>query len=259
MLERKTPKYPYGFAAVLIGVYALLAIPPLLILPGAIGWPDTIQGMPATEALPVIRDAIGTFRLGYTILVLDALLLLPAAFFVVRAMAGGERPGMLLQLAYGFAVASAALRSLWWAVGLTVYPVLDNLLTSPETGAAGREAADVTYIVINEVFSTVAEDIGVNIFGALFTILVSAAILAGRGFPRWLGVWGILGGLLLISSSAELLGFRSGAVIPVLAPTITQLWFLALGVTIWLKRPRAARQTPSNDARPLANTKGATR
>ena len=118
---------------------------------------------------------------------------------------------------------------------------------------------DVTYIALNEVFSTVAEDIGVNIFGALFTILVSVAILVGRGFPRWLGAWGVLGGLLLVSSSAELLGFRSGAVIPVLAPTVTQLWFLAMGVAIWLKRTGAVGQTPSHDARPAAKTEGATR
>lgn len=51
----------------------------------------------------------------------DALLLLPAACFVVRAMTDGERPGPLLQPAYGFAVASG------------------------ETSAAGREAVDVTY------------------------------------------------------------------------------------------------------------------
>ena len=234
-------------------------MPPLVLLPGAVGWPDTIQGMPATEALPVIREGIGALRLGYTLLVLDALLLLPAAYFVVRAMTGGQRPGPLLQLACGFAVASAALRSLWWAVGLTVYPVLDGLLVSGQTGAAGREAVNVTYIAINEVFSTVAEDIAVNIFGALFTILVSVAILAGRGFPRWLGVWGILGGLLPVSSSAELLGFRSGAVIPVLAPTTTQLWFLAMGVAIWRKRTGAVQRTPSSDARQTANTRGATR
>lgn len=96
-------------------------------------------------------------------------------------------------------------------------------------------------------------------FGAPFAILVSVAILVGRGFPRWLGVWGILGGLLPVSSSAGLLGLRSGAVIPVLAPTITQLWFLAVGVAIRRKRAGAARRTPPNDARSPANTKGATR
>ena len=69
----------------------------------------------------------------------------------------------------------------------------------------------------------------------------------------------IVGGLLLASSSAELLGFGSGAIIPVLAPTITQLWFLAMGVTIWRKRTGAVGQTPSHDARPAAKTEGATR
>ena len=33
MLDKDTSKYPYGLAAVLIGVYALLAVPPLVLPP----------------------------------------------------------------------------------------------------------------------------------------------------------------------------------------------------------------------------------
>lgn len=234
-----TGDLPHRFAATLIVIYALLVLPSLFVLGGNLNWPDIVQGTAARDALPVIRAEIGTFRFGYLLLTLDALLFWPAAYCVLRALARGERLGPLLQLAQGFALASAGIRALWWAVGLTVYPRLDQLFLAAPAGSATREAIDVVYVAVNEIFSTVQEDIGVNILGALFTILVSVAILREGKMPRWFGVVGLLGGGLLVSSSAELLGIGTGEIIPLVAPTIVQLWFLAIGVAIWRRRDTA--------------------
>jgi hypothetical protein len=146
----------------LIILYALLALPSLFVLP-AIEWPDIIQGTTAGEALPLIGADLGTFRLGYALLLLDALLFLPATYVVLRWLAEAPESSGLVRLARGFAIASAALRGLWWAVGLTLYPMLEQRYTDPNTNAAAREAIDVVYLAVNDIFSTVQEDIGVNI------------------------------------------------------------------------------------------------
>ncbi|MBA3471606.1 MAG: DUF4386 family protein, partial [Herpetosiphonaceae bacterium] len=97
--------------AALLFLETLLMIAPIVILGAAINWPASLDE-PASVVLPLIVAQSGAVRLGYFLYLLYSVLFWPIALLVVRSVAGRSTPGLLLQLATGFGVASAVLRTL---------------------------------------------------------------------------------------------------------------------------------------------------
>ncbi|MBC8078607.1 MAG: DUF4386 domain-containing protein [Chloroflexales bacterium] len=245
-MDRITP-VQRRIAAIILLLAGLLPVLGIVLLP-ATGWPDSVQGMSASEAFPLVRDNALAFRYGNVAMALAGILFLPAAIYILRVIAGdAAQPTLLMRVAYGFALASGALRSLWYAVSLTTTPVLDRLWQGADP--ATQASINVFYIAINDLLSTVQEDIGVNLFGGLFTLLVAIAVLRGRAFPRWTGVMAAVGASAYIISSSELLGIPNGEIIPLLGPSVSSLWLAALGVVELLRhsapQPDALRGAPS--------------
>lgn len=220
------------FAIVLL-LAGLLPIPAIFLLV-QVGWPDSLQGMPFAEALPLVQANPTAFRFGYSGMMLSGVLFIPAAVYLVRALASHGETGVLGWVLAAFALAGGTLRSLWYAAVLTGIPVLGRLWESGDE--ATRAAVNVFYIAINDTLSTIQEDIGVNLFVGTFLLLAAVAIWRSRAYPRWTAVMGMLAGLAFISSSSEFIGIPNGAIIPFLGPVLSSLWLAALG-GIDLARP----------------------
>lgn len=243
MITTPSTRRAFGVVLVLAG---LLPAVGFLLLP-AIGWPDIAQGMSAAEALPRIAADPGAFRLGFGAMVAGGVLFLPAAAWVLillRRAAGATTP--LLVVAALFAIASGALRTLWYAVSLTTFPVLQRLWDGGDEGT--RRAVDVFYVAINDVLSTVQEDIGVNVFGGVFLLLVAALVVRTRALPRWTAAVAAVAGVSFLVSTSELVGIANGPVVPIVGPVVSALWLIAVGVLQLL--PSAAGR--SADRAPVA-------
>lgn len=232
--------------AVILLLAGLLPIPAAVLLT-QVGWPNSLQGMPFAEALPLVNANPFAFRFGYGAMVISGVLFIPAAVYLLRVIAGAGEPSLLLRVAGAFAISGGALRSLWYAVVLTGVPVLERLSTDAD--AATRAAINVFYVAINDTMSTIQEDIGVNLFIGTFLVIVAIATWRTQAFPRWTAAMGGLGGLSFIISSSELIGISNRPIIPLIGPIVSSLWIVALG---FIELARASRipapQTGSGQA-----------
>lgn len=86
------------------------------------------------------------------------------------------------------------------------------------------------HVAINDVLSTVQEDIGVNVFSGAFLLLAAAVIWRGRALPRWSAVMAAVAGLSYLVSTSEFLGVPNGEIVPILGPVLSGLWLAALGI-----------------------------
>jgi hypothetical protein len=234
------------FALVML-LSGLLSLIGFVALPAS-GWPATAQGMSAAEAFPIIAPNLGAFRLGYAALTLAGILFIPAAVYILQAIRPASGPAPLwLQTAAALAIASGALRVIWYAASLTVVPTLMGQWEGADV--ATRAAIDVVYISLNDLLSTVQEDIGVNFLGATFTLIVAAATLRGGRLPRWTGALALVASLAYLISSSELVGLPNPSGLQALGPALSAIWLMALGVIELLRSRTPAAAFPARAAR----------
>jgi len=232
-MESITPATRRVFAVILLlsGLFSLIGF---LTLPAS-GWPDTTQGMPAADAFPLISANLGAFRLGYLAMVAAGILFLPAAIYILRVLQPADRPIPLwLLVAAALALTSGALRVLWYAASLTVVPTLIGLWQDADP--ATHAAINVVYITVNDLLSTIQEDIGVNFLGAGFMLIVAVAVLRQGLFPRWTGALALVAGLGYVISSSELAGIPNPSGVQVVGPALSAIWLMILGVIELLRR-----------------------
>lgn len=87
----------------------LLLFLPLIILGGAIGWPETLSD-PASSMLPLIFEEASATRLGYFIYLVYSVLFFPVVVLAARVAVGNDQDNLYVRLAIGFGAASALAR-----------------------------------------------------------------------------------------------------------------------------------------------------
>lgn len=206
---------------------------PLLVLGAAIEWPASLD-RPAAEMLPAIDANVGAVRVGYV-----AYLAYSVAFWPLAALVNAwiTRPGttpvmrISLRIGLGFALASAACRSLGILRWLFPMPVLADQRAEATAAGTATGAIDVTYDTVNSYAGAVGEVLGVGLFSGIWVLIVAAVIVRSQVLPPWIGWFGVVAAVGLLTSLAEAFGVELGALIAVQV-TLVQLWFLALAVAI---------------------------
>ena len=92
-------------------------------------------------------------------------------------------------------------------------------------------AIGVVFDSLNSYGGTIGEVLGVSIFAAVAIALLSISAIRTRALPVWLGVFGLIAALAVLSTTVELFGADASSLI-FFGTTLVQLWFLAVGV--WL-------------------------
>lgn len=212
----------------------LLLLLPVIILGGAINWPVSLDE-PASVMLPLIQAQADAVRLGYFIYLIYSILFWPVSLLVTRVVADGDTYSPMLQLAVGFGIASAVLRTLGIIRWLFPMPVLAQLYTDPNTSAQSQEMITIVYQTLNEYAGSVGEVLGVSLFAAIWFVLISLVILRLGTLPRWLGIFGLVAALGLFSSILELFDVDLGAFITITV-SVVQFWFLAAGGVLLFRK-----------------------
>ncbi len=197
-----------------------------LILAPAINWPASLDEPPAV-ILPLILEQSGAVFLGYLSYLIHALLLIPVAALLPRALGMGEGAGRAAMLFGGLAGFAKALGITRW---IFLMPGLAALYTAPDTGEAGREAVAVVYQAFNAYAGGVGEILGVGLFAGVWTVLLSMTLW--RAGSIILGAAGLVAAVLLFSTLPSVVGIES-PVLLTLSGIIWQFWTLALAIRLW--------------------------
>jgi hypothetical protein len=219
--------------ALLLLQFAIFAVA-LVVLGSAINWPASL-GEPPSIVLPLILAQSGSVALGYTSYLASALLLIPIALLVRTGLA--ERPTTLLTVGAAFGTLAGVLKLLGIARWLVVMPSLAVAYADPAASAATRSSLELLYNAINHYAGGLGEVFGVMLFSGLWTVLVSVALLRSGRFPRWLGLFGLGAGAVLIAGFAEVFGVDFGPAFLTLSGVIWQLWMISTGVAFLRARP----------------------
>ncbi|MCA6320298.1 MAG: DUF4386 family protein [Phenylobacterium sp.] len=211
---------------------------PMVVLGGAIQWPDSLDYPPA-QMLPLLLEQIDAVRLGYGLYLGYSLLFLVTGVLTLRL---ASRPGPLGTLGL-IALGAAAVSTLARAIGiirwLTGSTALAEAYSAPGLSADARTAIEATQGAINSWGGAIGEALGVAGFAATWAIAVRLLLLRDRQLPAWAGLTGLAAGVLVALPGLELFGIAPPVSI-VLSTTGIQLWFMALGLLfLW----RGVRRT----------------
>lgn len=210
---------------------ALLSFAPVAILGAAIGWPASLD-KPAAEQLAAIAAAPQGVALGYGIYLLYSVLVAPLMIGLAARVGGGLHQPLAATVA-AFGVVSALARAIGILRWLTVMPLLAGAHAAGD--AATRAQIDVVFDAVHAYGGGIGEILGVSVFMALSVGLLSAAALARRQMPAWLGVLGLIAAAMLAALAVP--AFGGPEFMPMAAAVSTlSLWMLAAGV--WLLRGR---------------------
>jgi len=230
-------------AAVLLIVVPLAFNAAFAALAATFDYPDILR-RPTAEILAAFRAGGARLVLLWWAFAMTALLLTPLAVLVALSLEG-VADWLVLSIAI-----TGALASLTQVLGLIRWPFLVPYLArasaadapSGEASAAPdrADAIDVVFQSFNRYLGVaVGEHLGVLFTGA-WSILVGVGALQSGNVPGWLGVVGIVVGLVLAACSLEFVGpfepsgWRlAGATTPIVY-IVWSLWLIATGVALLL-------------------------
>lgn len=198
-------------------------------------YPDVLR-RPTHEVLALFRAGGRRLVLLWWGFALTAVALAPLAVLVSSALP--ESDATVRGLATVTGVLAAAVQFL----GLVRWPFLVPYLASvsEDAGPERREAVDIVFQSFNRYLGVaVGEHLG-YVFTGAWSALVGVLVLQSSAAPAWLGVVGIVVGLLLAVCSLEFVGRSSDegwSVAATLTPIVYvawSLWLVGVGVALLL-------------------------
>lgn len=231
---------PELVAGVLLIVVPLAFNAAFLELGRSFDYPDILRREPS-EILTRFAAGGPGLILRWEALLLSALAMLPLVAVVGVVLAG---PPLLTALS----ITVGAAASLVQALGLVRWPFAVPELARRHAAAQGDgEDAVATRRSVETVFATLHRLLGVGIgehlgylLTGLWTLLLSATILAGTALPAWTGIAGIVIGIALLIGTLEFVGPNepegwafAGTLVPI-AYLAWSAWLVALGIGLLL-------------------------
>ncbi|MFN8157499.1 MAG: DUF4386 domain-containing protein [Candidatus Nanopelagicales bacterium] len=221
---------------------ALLVVLPIAFnvafaaLAATFDYPDVLRH-PTHEVLAKFRSGGRRLILTWWAFALTAVALVPLAVLVSAALPDSDPTVRTMATTVG------VLAGLVQFLGLVRWPFLVPYLASVSTDDSPerREAVDVVFQSFNRYLGVaVGEHLGYLFTGA-WTALVGVLVVQSSAAPSWLGLVGVVVGILLVVCSLEFVG-RGGddegwSVAATITPVVYiawSLWLVALGVALLL-------------------------
>lgn len=227
-------------AATMIAGILLITIPvafnaAFAALAAKFDYPDILR-RPTAEVLQKFRAGGARLVLLWWGFAMTAAMLTPLAVLVSVSLTGASAALVFTAAAVG--VVASAVQFL----GLVRWPFLVPYLAresgNPDTSPARHESIDIVFQSFNRYLGVaVGEHLGFLFTGA-WTALVGTAILQSSNVSGWLGVAGIIIGIVLALCSLEfvgpfeLAGWKPAAVATPFVYIVWSLWLIATGIAL---------------------------
>jgi hypothetical protein len=207
------------------------------VLAATFDYPDILR-RPTHEVLARFREGGTKLLLWWWVFALTAAALAPLAILIALALDGAS--GTILVLGAGVGVLAALVQLLGLIRWPFLVPYLARLDADPDTSPARREAVDIVFQSFNRYLGVaVGEHLGYLLTGA-WTVLVGIAFTQTSLAPGWLGIPGIVIGVVLALCSLEFVGpaehegWKLAAALTPVTYIAWSLWLVACGIALLL-------------------------
>ncbi|HSH05043.1 MAG TPA: DUF4386 family protein [Anaerolineae bacterium] len=202
----------------------LLLFLPLIILGGAIGWPETL-GDPASSMLPLIFEQAGPTRLGYFIYLIYSLLFFPVVVLAARVAVGNDQDNLYVRFAVGFGAASALARCIGIIRWLIPMPALAVAYTAPGVTSETQATISIIFDMLNNFGGSIGEILGVSMFASFAILSIAILILKNNAMPAWTGYFALISFAMLLIPAVEIFGIDPGIFLTI-SVLVIQFWFM---------------------------------
>ena len=170
---------------------------------------------------------------------LTAVLFVPLAVLVHKALAREDTPYMAVATAFG--VVAGVVQFLGLVRWPFLVPYLADTYLDPASSAATRESAAVVFQAFNQYAGVaVGENLG-YLFTGLWTALVALAMFGSPlPFRRWMALLGVVSAAGVLVGTLEPVGFEPAADVVVVGYILWSIWLALFGVLLLL--PRSIKQ-----------------
>jgi hypothetical protein len=170
---------------------------------------------------------------------LTAVLFVPLAVLVHKALAREDTPYMAVATAFG--VVGGVVQFLGLVRWPFLVPYLADTYLDPTSSSATRESVAVVFQAFNQYAGVaVGENLG-YLFTGLWTALVALAMFGSPlPFRRWLALLGVVSAAGVLVGMLEPAGFEPAADIVVVGYILWSIWLALVGIFLLL--PRSIKQ-----------------
>ena len=181
---------------------------------------------------------------------LTAVLFVPLAVLVHKALAREDTPYMAVATAFG--VVAGVVQFLGLVRWSFLVPYLADTYLDPASSGATRESVAVVFQAFNQYAGVgVGENLG-YLFTGLWTALVALAMFGSQlPFRRWLALLGMVSAAAVLVGTLEPAGLEPAANIVVVGYILWSIWLALFGIFLLLPRSirhRALRVKPAGKA-----------
>lgn len=198
-------------------------------------YPDILR-RPTEEVLARFRDGGTGLVMLWWGFAITAVLLAPLAVLLASALRGAN--ATLLAVGATTGVLAAAVQFLGLIRWPFLVPYLARVAAEPDASPARREAVDIVFQAFNRYLGVaVGEHLGYMFTGA-WSILAGVALTQTAVAPSWLGIPGIIVGVLLVTCSLEFVGrfertgWRLAGALTPITYIAWSLWLIATGIAL---------------------------
>ncbi|MCX6431369.1 MAG: DUF4386 domain-containing protein [Actinobacteria bacterium] len=228
-------------ATILTGIL-LIALPIIFnvafaMLARLFDYPDILRRSTG-EVLQRFQQGGTQLVMWWWVFAMTAVAIAPLAVLLSWELSGAS--GTVLTVAAVVGVLAATVQFLGLVRWPFLVPYLARVVTDPEASPAKKEAVDVVFQTINRYLGVaVGEHLGYLLTGS-WTVLVGVAITQSPSVPTWIGIVGIVAGVVLALCSLEFVGpferdgwHIAGMVTPI-AYIVWSGWLVATGIALLL-------------------------
>ncbi len=230
----------------------LLVIVPLaftvcfMLLQQLFEYPDILR-QPTAQVLAKFAAGGAPLVAVWYALTLTAVAFIPLTLLVHRVLAEREA-SVLLWVGTAFGVIAGLSQTLGFLRWPFLVPYLAQSYLAPGASEAQRAAAGMTFEAFHRYAGmAVGEHLG-YLSTSIWTVVIALVIVRTAVLPRWLGAVGAVLALGIAAGLAEPAGWELGGTINALSYLAWALWLIAVGVTLLMRRARAA---PTEQRAPL--------
>ena len=200
-------------------------------------YPDILR-RPTSEVLARFQAGGTGLLLLWWAFALTAVLLAPLAILLAAALVGAN--AALVAVAATTGVLAGVVQTPGLIRWPFMVPYLARADADPDISPARREAIDVVFQAFHRYLGVaVGEHLG-YLFTGGWSALTGVALIQSTNMPGWLGVAGILIGVLLVICSLEFVGafvqdgWSFAAAVTPIAYIAWSVWLMLMGVTLLL-------------------------